>query len=77
MDTLSTHYARLLDDLRPDHVHVFLGGRIARTGGPDLADELERTGYEALARELGIAEITVRPTAAPDPFGDPTADPLA
>ena len=72
-----THYARLLDDLRPDHVHVFLGGRIARTGGPDLADELERTGYEALARELGIAEITVRPTAAPDPFGDPTADPLA
>lgn len=72
-----THYARLLEDLRPDRVHVFLAGRIAVSGGPELADELERTGYEALARDLGITEVSVAPTPAADPFGDPTADPLA
>jgi Fe-S cluster assembly ATP-binding protein len=40
-----THYTRLLHELRPDVVHVLSGGRIARTGGPELAEELERTGY--------------------------------
>ena len=79
-----THYARLLAELRPDHVHVFLAGRIVRSGGPELADELERTGYEGIAAELGIDELTVvRPFPEADPFGDPTiasnpfADPLA
>ena len=41
-----THYARLLSVLRPDVVHVLAGGRIVDTGGPELALELERTGYE-------------------------------
>ncbi|HEV2370186.1 MAG TPA: Fe-S cluster assembly ATPase SufC, partial [Acidimicrobiales bacterium] len=40
-----THYKRLLDELMPDAVHVLAQGRIAATGGPELADELERTGY--------------------------------
>ena len=40
-----THYARLLTELKPDVVHVLLGGRIVRTGGPELAHELESTGY--------------------------------
>lgn len=40
-----THYARLLTELKPDVVHVLLGGRIVRTGGPELANELESTGY--------------------------------
>lgn len=40
-----THYARLLTELKPDHVHVLLGGRIVRSGGPELATELEETGY--------------------------------
>lgn len=40
-----THYARLLTELKPDHVHVLLGGRIVRSGGPELAEELEKTGY--------------------------------
>jgi Fe-S cluster assembly ATP-binding protein len=40
-----THYRRLLTVLRPDVVHVLVGGRIVASGGPDLADELERTGY--------------------------------
>lgn len=40
-----THYRRLLEELRPDHVHVLVGGRIQRSGGPELADELESVGY--------------------------------
>jgi Fe-S cluster assembly ATP-binding protein len=42
-----THYRRLLTELRPDVVHVLSRGRIVMTGGPELADELERTGYAA------------------------------
>ena len=42
---LVTHYKRLLEHVQPDHVHVMAGGRIVRSGGPELADELERTGY--------------------------------
>ena len=40
-----THYRRLLTELRPDVVHVLSGGRIVREGGPELATELEETGY--------------------------------
>lgn len=40
-----THYQRLLDYIVPDVVHVFAGGRIVRTGGPELAHELEAKGY--------------------------------
>jgi len=46
---LITHYQRLLDYVRPDFVHVLAGGRIVRSGGPELALELEREGYGALA----------------------------
>ncbi|NNM77353.1 Fe-S cluster assembly ATPase SufC [Sphingomonas sp. ID1715] len=46
---LITHYQRLLDYVRPDFVHVLAGGRIVRSGGPDLALELEREGYGAMA----------------------------
>lgn len=42
---LITHYQRLLDYVRPDFVHVLAGGRIVKSGGPDLALELEREGY--------------------------------
>jgi Fe-S cluster assembly ATP-binding protein len=42
---LVTHYKRLLEYVAADRVHVMAGGRIVRSGGPDLADELERTGY--------------------------------
>ena len=41
-----THYQRLLDYIRPDRVHVLAGGRIVASGGPELAHELERDGYE-------------------------------
>jgi Fe-S cluster assembly ATP-binding protein len=42
-----THYQRLLDYIVPDHVHVLLDGRIVRSGGKELAHELERSGYAA------------------------------
>ncbi|WP_166042331.1 Fe-S cluster assembly ATPase SufC [Sphingosinicella sp. YJ22] len=46
---LITHYQRLLDIVRPDFVHVLAGGRIVRSGGPELAHELEREGYAEIA----------------------------
>ena len=42
---LVTHYQRLLDYVKPDRVHVLAGGRIVRSGGPELAQELEAKGY--------------------------------
>jgi len=41
-----THYQRLLDHIRPDRVHVLAGGRIVKSGGPELAKALEESGYE-------------------------------
>jgi Fe-S cluster assembly ATP-binding protein len=41
-----THYQRILDYIRPDFVHVFMGGRIVEEGGPELAHKLEAEGYE-------------------------------
>lgn len=48
---LITHYQRLLDYIRPDWVHVLVDGRIARSGGPELAHELEKKGYDWLREE--------------------------
>ena len=45
---LITHYQRLLDYIAPDHVHVMAAGRIVRSGGPELALELEKHGYDFL-----------------------------
>ena len=67
-----THYARLLDELRADHVHVLMGGRVVASGGPELARKLEDTGYEGLAAELGVETIALdEPEPEPDPFADP------
>jgi Fe-S cluster assembly ATP-binding protein len=49
---LITHYQRLLDLITPDYVHVMAAGRILRSGGKDLALELERSGYEWVDAEL-------------------------
>jgi Fe-S cluster assembly ATP-binding protein len=48
---LVTHYQRLLDYIKPDHVHVLARGRIVKSGGPELALELERRGYDWLLTE--------------------------
>jgi Fe-S cluster assembly ATP-binding protein len=45
-----THYQRLLDHIRPDRVHVLAGGKIVASGGPELAHQLEREGYDKYAR---------------------------
>lgn len=69
-----THYSRLLTELRPDRVHVFMGGRIVTSGGPELADELEASGYDGLATRLGLdvpSPITMPRATAADPFADP------
>lgn len=46
---LITHYQRLLEVVKPDYVHVLANGRIVKTGGPELAVQLENEGYEAIA----------------------------
>ena len=42
-----THYQRLLDYIKPDFVHVLMNGKIIKSGGPELALELEKKGYES------------------------------
>ena len=48
-----THYQRLLDYIHPDFVHVLYKGRIVRSGGPELALELEKRGYDWIKEEVG------------------------
>lgn len=48
---LITHYQRLLNYVQPDQVHVLLNGRIVKSGGPELAKELEEKGYDWLEKE--------------------------
>jgi Fe-S cluster assembly ATP-binding protein len=68
-----THYSRLLHELHPDHVHVLIGGRIAESGGPELAQRLESEGYKV----FGVDESPVEPPTRPADAGDPFADPFA
>ena len=84
-----THFTRVLEYLRPDEVHVIVGGRIVDSGGPELADALEEDGYAPYLPDVPDAGVAVAigglgsplaagagPTPAPDPFADPWADPL-
>jgi Fe-S cluster assembly ATP-binding protein len=66
-----THYNRLLHELHADHVHVLAAGVIQRSGGPELALELETTGYAGWEAD-GPADRS-NGDAAPDPFADPLA----
>ncbi|BBZ69137.1 Fe-S cluster assembly ATPase SufC [Mycobacterium paraseoulense] len=50
---LITHYTRILRYIRPQFVHVFVGGRIVESGGPELADELEENGYVRFTQSDG------------------------
>jgi Fe-S cluster assembly ATP-binding protein len=79
-----THYTRLLTELRPDVTHVLSHGRIVANGGPELADELERTGYAGWAEEEAAAAGRDQVGSDPSRDGaglgataDPFADPLA
>jgi Fe-S cluster assembly ATP-binding protein len=53
---LITHYQRILNYIKPDHVHVMLGGRIVESGGPELALTLEEKGYDWLRERHGSDE---------------------
>jgi Fe-S cluster assembly ATP-binding protein len=58
-----THYQRLLNYIKPDYVHVIMQGRIVRSGGPELALQLEERGYDWIKEELGIEDETVEQEA--------------
>ncbi|MEJ7428750.1 Fe-S cluster assembly ATPase SufC [Staphylococcus warneri] len=51
-----THYQRLLNYITPDKVHVMYGGKVVKSGGPELAKRLEEEGYEWVKEEFGVAE---------------------
>src|SRR6476646_2368774 len=53
---LITHYTRILRYIKPDHVHVFVGGRFVEEGGPELADTLEAEGYDKWVKGAGPAK---------------------
>jgi Fe-S cluster assembly ATP-binding protein len=65
-----THYARLLAELRPDHVHILVKGRIVARGGPELADVLDVEGYAAFvpAEELAEPPVPTRPGSLDELF---------
>jgi Fe-S cluster assembly ATP-binding protein len=56
---LITHYQRLLNYIRPDVVHVLMGGRVVKSGGFELAERLEAEGYAGLAREFGVSDDVI------------------
>lgn len=64
-----THYKRLFEELEPDHVHVFAAGVIQKSGGAELAEELEQSGY---SEYVGLVEVDDTPEAFNNPFGDTT-----
>src|SRR5690349_3299793 len=65
-----THYARLLTELRPDHVHILVKGRIVARGGADLADQLEIEGYAAFAPDADVHDpaVATRPGSLDELF---------
>ncbi len=60
-----THYSRILRFVVPDRVHVMIEGRVVDSGGPELAEELERGGYEAIRSRLGLAPTQAEPPPSP------------
>jgi Fe-S cluster assembly ATP-binding protein len=65
---LITHYQRILNYVRPDFVHVLYRGRVVRSGGPELAEEIEVRGYDWIISELGEtpeAELSGSPEISP------------
>lgn len=52
-----THYKRMLDYLQPEHIHLMMDGRIVESGGPELAEEVETSGYKPFFEKHGV-EVT-------------------
>jgi Fe-S cluster assembly ATP-binding protein len=62
---LVTHYQRLLDYITPDAVHVMAGGRIVKSGGRELAKELEQTGYAWVGEKPPLGLSPAQPRGQP------------
>jgi Fe-S cluster assembly ATP-binding protein len=62
-----THYQRLLDYIKPDVVHVLAGGRIIKSGGSELALQLEKDGYRPILEEAGVAADLTDSAALDEP----------
>jgi Fe-S cluster assembly ATP-binding protein len=67
-----THYSRVLSELKPDHVHILVKGRIVASGGPELADQLDIEGYTAFASpdEVSDDDDHVKPVERPGSLDD-------
>lgn len=59
-----THYSRILQFLRPHHVHIMYDGRIVVSGGPELAEELEQHGYEGIRQQFEVVASEVQEEGA-------------
>ncbi len=59
-----THYSRILQFLRPHHVHIMYDGRIVVSGGPELAEELEQYGYEGIRQQFEVVAAEVQEEGA-------------
>ncbi|MGH2437177.1 MAG: Fe-S cluster assembly ATPase SufC [bacterium] len=59
-----THYSRILHYIKPSNVHVMFDGRIVVSGGPELADELEQTGYEGIRSQFEVIASEVQQEGA-------------
>jgi len=59
-----THYSRILQFLRPHHVHIMYDGRIVVSGGSELAEELEQHGYEGIRQQFEIVAAEVQEEGA-------------
>jgi Fe-S cluster assembly ATP-binding protein len=60
-----THYSRLLAELKPDHVHILVRGRIVASGGPELAEQLDTDGYGAFAPDEDLIDAPAESVATP------------
>jgi Fe-S cluster assembly ATP-binding protein len=54
-----THYNRMLEYIRPDFVHVLIGGKIVKEGGPELAVQVDQHGYRPIIEEVRAAGVEV------------------
>ena len=63
-----THYVKLLDEIRPDFVHVLFEGRVVHSGGPELASVIDREGYDALATGERVTSFSARRVRADIPL---------
>ena len=59
-----THYSRILQFLKPDHIHIIYDGRIVVSGGPELAEELEEHGYEGIRQQFDVIAAEVQEEGA-------------